>query len=77
MISGSEVKMDESAMTGESDHLRKMPFDRLPGSNTMGNMTSSLQGGEAKKKVNPFLVSGTKVVDGTGVMLVLTVGENT
>jgi Ca2+ transporting ATPase len=29
MIQGSEVKMDESAMTGESDHLRKRPFDEL------------------------------------------------
>jgi hypothetical protein len=26
---------------------------------------------------NPFLFSGTKVVDGGGVMLVLTVGDNT
>lgn len=36
-------------------------------------MTSSLN----QKKGNPFLVSGTKVVDGTGIMLVLAVGVNT
>ena len=27
--------------------------------------------------MTPFLISGTKVVDGTGTMLVLAVGENT
>jgi len=29
------------------------------------------------KKASPFLISGTKVVDGTGTMIVMTVGENT
>jgi magnesium-transporting ATPase (P-type) len=65
------VKIDESAMTGESDPQRKSSFDQITASNA--NMTSTL----SQKKSNPFLVSGTKVVDGTGIMLVLTVGEHT
>lgn len=36
-------------------------------------MNSSLRG---TKKSNPFLISGTKVVDGSGIMIVFTVGEN-
>ncbi|KAF4039447.1 Cation transporting ATPase C-terminal domain [Phytophthora infestans] len=46
-----ELKMDESAMTGESDLL-------------------------PKNRENPFLLSGTKVMEGLGKMLVVCVGEN-
>ncbi|KAG2502588.1 hypothetical protein JM16_009563, partial [Phytophthora kernoviae] len=46
-----ELKMDESAMTGESDLL-------------------------TKNRENPFLLSGTKVMEGLGKMLVVCVGEN-
>lgn len=46
-----ELKLDESAMTGESDLLTK----------------------NAQK---PFLLSGTKVMEGLGKMLVICVGEN-
>ncbi|CAI5710378.1 unnamed protein product [Hyaloperonospora brassicae] len=46
-----EIKMDESAMTGESDLL-------------------------SKSAENPFLLSGTKVMEGVGKMLVVCVGEN-
>lgn len=46
-----ELKLDESAMTGESDLMVKGPE-------------------------NPFLLSGTKVMEGLGKMLVICVGEN-
>ncbi|KAG2771804.1 hypothetical protein JG687_00018253 [Phytophthora cactorum] len=46
-----ELKMDESAMTGESDLL-------------------------AKNRENPFLLSGTKVMEGLCKMLVVCVGES-
>ena len=29
MISGSEVKMDESTVTGESDSIRKLPYNEI------------------------------------------------
>ncbi|CAH0521012.1 unnamed protein product [Peronospora belbahrii] len=51
VFDAKEVKMDESAMTGESD---LMP----------------------KNAENPFLLSGTKVMEGVGKMLVICVGEN-
>ncbi|KAJ0392063.1 hypothetical protein P43SY_005455 [Pythium insidiosum] len=46
-----ELKLDESAMTGETDLL-------------------------TKNAENPFLLSGTKVMEGLGKMLVVAVGEN-
>lgn len=46
-----ELKLDESAMTGESDLM-------------------------VKNRENPFLLSGTKVMEGLGKMLVICVGEN-
>ncbi|KAL3578112.1 hypothetical protein D5086_019616 [Populus alba] len=52
-IDGHSLQIDESSMTGESDHV------------------------EINHKKNPFLVSGTKVADGYGQMLVTSVGMNT
>ncbi|CAH0492823.1 unnamed protein product [Peronospora farinosa] len=51
VFNAKEMKMDESAMTGESDLL-------------------------SKDAENPFLLSGTKVMEGVGKMLVICVGEN-
>ncbi|KAL5824713.1 hypothetical protein ACOSQ3_020776 [Xanthoceras sorbifolium] len=51
-LEGQSLEVDESSMTGESDHV------------------------EINEK-NPFLISGTKVTDGYGVMLVTSVGMNT
>ncbi|KAF1775719.1 P-type ATPase, cytoplasmic domain N [Phytophthora cactorum] len=51
VVGDIEIKMDESAMTGESDLL-------------------------SKNAENPFLLSGTKVMEGVGKMLVVCVGEH-
>ncbi|XP_009792877.1 putative calcium-transporting ATPase 13, plasma membrane-type [Nicotiana sylvestris] len=53
LIQGHSLQVDESSMTGESDHV------------------------EVNLSQNPFLISGTKVVDGYGMMLVTSVGMNT
>ncbi|XP_011004262.1 PREDICTED: calcium-transporting ATPase 12, plasma membrane-type-like [Populus euphratica] len=52
-LHGYSLKVDESSMTGESDHV------------------------EVDGSENPFLLSGTKVTDGFGFMLVTSVGMNT
>ena len=52
-LDGHSLQVDESSMTGESDHI------------------------EINKESHPFLVSGGKVVDGYGRMLVISVGMNT
>ncbi|CAN4091238.1 unnamed protein product [Withania somnifera] len=53
LIEGHSLQVDESSMTGESDHV------------------------EINLGQYPFLISGTKVVDGYGMMLVTSVGMNT
>ncbi|XP_022965553.1 putative calcium-transporting ATPase 13, plasma membrane-type [Cucurbita maxima] len=52
-LDGHSLKIDESSMTGESEHA------------------------EVNHGINPFLLSGTKVNDGFGVMMVTSVGMNT
>ncbi|POO02078.1 P-type ATPase [Trema orientale] len=53
LLEGQSLQVDESSMTGESDHV------------------------EVSHSQNPFLLSGTKVVDSYGRMLVTSVGMNT
>ncbi|KAM3327921.1 hypothetical protein P3S68_033383 [Capsicum galapagoense] len=53
LVQGHSLQVDESSMTGESDHV-------------VINLGQ-----------NPFLISGTKVADGYGMMLVTSVGMNT
>ncbi|KAL5542065.1 hypothetical protein UlMin_009775 [Ulmus minor] len=53
LLEGHSLQVDESSMTGESDHV------------------------EVNQSQNPFLFSGTKVVDGYARMLVTSVGMNT
>ncbi|KAH7577597.1 hypothetical protein ACOSQ2_001454 [Xanthoceras sorbifolium] len=52
-LGGYSLQVDESSMTGESDHV------------------------EVDSTNNPFLFSGSKVADGYGQMLVVSVGMNT
>ncbi|XP_043718872.1 putative calcium-transporting ATPase 13, plasma membrane-type [Telopea speciosissima] len=52
-LDGYSLQIDESSMTGESDHV------------------------EVDGSRNPFLISGAKVADGYGRMLVTSVGMNT
>ncbi|KAL3381684.1 hypothetical protein AABB24_001680, partial [Solanum stoloniferum] len=51
-LDGHSLQVDESSMTGESDHV------------------------QINETQNPFLVCGTKVMDGYGHMLVTSVGAN-
>jgi len=60
-LSGSDVKCSESAMTGESDDVRKGALAFADG----GHLKSS-----------PFFFSGTQVVQGNAVAIVLAVGVN-
>ncbi|KWU41530.1 putative calcium-transporting ATPase [Rhodotorula sp. JG-1b] len=63
-LSGHNVRCDESGATGESDALRKAPFEEL----------------EAEKgqhsKADCFMISGSKVLEGVGSYVVTSVGRN-
>jgi magnesium-transporting ATPase (P-type) len=54
LIEGSELLMDESTITGESEMIQKVPVLEL--NNQGGNST-------------PFIISGSKVMDGSGHVL--------
>ena len=60
LINGYSMSVDESSMTGESDHVKKLPYH---------------PNDDKTRKIDPFLISGSKVIEGTGEMLVIAVGE--
>ncbi|KAK4185227.1 hypothetical protein QBC35DRAFT_21794 [Podospora australis] len=73
-ISGHGVKCDESSATGESDLLKKVAAEEV-----FATLQKVAQGGEAShdiEKLDPFIISGSKVNEGTGTFLVTAVGVN-
>jgi len=65
---GHNIRTDESAATGESDALKKVPAD-FALSNTEPNAKGS-------SKFDPFILSGGKVLEGVGKYVVTAVGPN-
>lgn len=59
LLEGTDIRMDESALTGETTLLNKGAFNP-----------------DDKDPANPFIVSGTNVMHGSGRMLVVAVGRN-
>jgi Ca2+-transporting ATPase len=59
-IDGHELKCDESSATGESDALVKTPGDQA---------TRALEMGASTKNLDPFIISGAKVLEGKPDML--------
>ncbi|PSN62507.1 calcium-translocating P-type ATPase [Corynespora cassiicola Philippines] len=64
-IEGHNVKCDESSATGESDALKK-----TPGVLTM----KALENGQSTKGLDPFIISGAKVLEGVGTFMATSVG---
>lgn len=70
-ITGHGVKCDESSATGESDLLKKTPADEV-----YAALEEVAKGGhvDSIEKMDPFIISGSKVNEGTGTFLVTAVG---
>lgn len=66
-ISGHGVKCDESSATGESDQMKKTGGDEV---------WRRIQEGTATAKLDPFILSGSKVLEGVGTYLVTSVGQH-
>ncbi|KAJ6441475.1 calcium-translocating P-type ATPase, PMCA-type [Purpureocillium lavendulum] len=68
-IDGHNVSCDESSATGESDLVKKRPGD---------DVFRELRQGQIPrlKKMDPFIISGARVLDGVGTFLVTAVGQN-
>ncbi|ROT37112.1 calcium-transporting ATPase [Sodiomyces alkalinus F11] len=66
-IDGHDLKCDESSATGESDALKKTPGDQA---------FQMLQRGTAPGDLDPFIISGAKVLEGVGTYVATSVGIN-
>ncbi|KAI0435835.1 calcium-translocating P-type ATPase [Xylaria telfairii] len=66
LIDGHDLKCDESSATGESDAIKKTPGDQV-----MSLLESS---GPGAKSLDPFIISGAKVLEGVGTFLCTSVG---
>jgi Ca2+-transporting ATPase len=67
-ISGHNVRCDESSATGESDQIKKTGGEKV---------VSLLEAGHRNTAdMDPFIISGSKVLEGVGTYLVTSVGSN-
>jgi len=66
-LSGHNVKCDESSATGESDLVRKAPYDEV---------LAEQENKGSHAKMDPFLLSGSKVSEGSGAYVVTSVGQH-
>ncbi|KAF8860891.1 P-type calcium ATPase [Acephala macrosclerotiorum] len=64
-ISGHNVVCDESSATGESDQMKKTPGDEV---------MAHIEAGASTHKLDPFIISGSKVLEGVGTYVVTAVG---
>ena len=67
LVNGHGVTCDESSATGESDAMKKM---------TGKDVWNHLQDDTATNKMDPFIISGAKVLEGVGTFVVTSVGVN-
>lgn len=67
LINGHGIRCDESSATGESDAMKKT------GGHEVWNR---IEDGTATSKLDPFVISGSKVLEGVGTYLVTSVGVN-
>jgi len=65
LIDGFSVKCDESQATGESDIIRKRPADEV---------FAAIENNESLKKMDPFIQSGARVMEGAGSFMVTSTG---
>lgn len=66
-ISGHNLKCDESSATGESDLLRKYSGDEV---------YAAIDGHQSLAKMDPFIISGSKISEGIGTFVVTATGIN-
>jgi magnesium-transporting ATPase (P-type) len=68
LIKGTGIKMDESALTGESETMKKEPYEKC---------LQLLENSNEKDIIpSPLILSGTNCIGGTGKGIVLAVGEH-
>ena len=66
MVEGNGIKIDESALTGESNAVKKNPYEKC---------LEEYENGE-KNPSSMILLSGTNVIEGTGACIAIAIGEH-
>lgn len=67
LVGGHGIRCDESSATGESDAMKKTGGEEV---------WARIFDGTATSKLDPFIISGSKVLEGVGTYLVTSVGVN-
>ncbi|WDK22260.1 calcium-translocating P-type ATPase [Colletotrichum graminicola] len=65
LIEGFNVKCDESQATGESDIIKKRNGEEV---------FNAIQNGDDPKKLDPFIQSGARIMEGVGTFMVTSTG---
>ena len=65
LVEGNGIKMDESALTGESDAMKKESYQKCQELRSKG-----------EKVPSPIILSGTHCIEGNGKAIVLAVGDH-
>ena len=65
LVDGNGIKMDESALTGESDAMKKESYQKCQELKNKG-----------EKVPSPIILSGTHCIEGNGKAIVLAVGDH-
>ncbi|KAI0394131.1 calcium-translocating P-type ATPase [Xylariaceae sp. FL0594] len=69
LIDGHDLQFDESSATGESHAIKKTPAEQV---------LAAMESGSANgKDLDPFIISGAKVLQGVGTFLATSVGVHT
>ena len=76
LIEGHELTMDESAMTGETDPIKKSSIKECCLGRDELVKENSLNPSEHHAIPSPIILSGTKVLTGEGKFIVIVVGDN-
>ena len=67
LVTGHGLKMDESALTGRADPMKKMPYNICLEENNKNQDKESVP--------SPLILSGTNCIEGSGKGIVIAVGE--
>ena len=74
VIRGMDVKTDESAMTGETDPVKKDTIEKCK--LAKAKLTRAEIESASSKIPSPILLSGTKIMIGEGEFVVIVVGDD-
>lgn len=71
LVNGYGIKTDEAALTGESANVKKSTVDDV-----MRQLNANPSLSPSAKGIDPFILSGSKILEGTGSYIVTSVGVN-